>query len=313
VEEMAFRKPERELSAIEILDLSLSLYFARFELFLFPFLFTSVFNGLVSYFLLSLAPVFKLPPTITEESITWLLNYLAAIAPLIATSAIIGWVINTMANGVVVKSSSELLEGRRASINIGLSSILSSLASLLAAGFVVAVLTVLGLILFIVPGVIMTIMFSLTIQVIIIERLGVSAGLWRSRKLVARRWLKTLTIIFLVFMLMLMSSVIGRIIGNSVASYNSGLSLLIQSIVSSLALPLQPITLTLLYYSLRAREKPVEQVMPPQIISPFRAPAPRPSPQMPPFFQPKFCYKCGQGIPSDAIFCPRCGVRVRPE
>jgi hypothetical protein len=308
---MAFRKPERELSVTEILNLSLRFYSAKFDVLLVPFLFTSLLNSLVSYVLLRFVPFLELPQNITEEFFTWLLNYLVAIIPVIAASTIIGLIITTMANGIVVKLSSEMFEGKPATINVGLKSVLSSLSTLLITGLVVSVLTVLGLFIFVIPGIIMAIMFSLTVQVIMIERLGVSACLWRSRKLVTNRWLKTLAILFSVLLLTTITNITGTIMGNSVAYINIGMSIVIESVVSSLVQPIQPIALTFLYYSLRTREKPTEQVAPPQITVPFRQPAPSPYPRMPPLFQPKFCYKCGGGLPADAIFCPRCGVRVR--
>ena len=307
---MAFRKPERELSVTEILSLSLRLYSAKFEVLLIPFLFTSVFNGLVSYVLWRFVPVFELPQNM-EEFFTWLLNYFIAIIPVIATSAIIGLVITTIANGIVVKLSSEMFEGKPVTFKIGLDSVMSNLPILLITGLVVSMLTVLGLFFFIIPGIIVAIMFSLTVQVIMIERLNVSASLWRSRKLVANRWLKTLTILFSISLLMIITTIIGRFIGNSVTSLDSGMALVIEGIFSSLVQPIQPIALTFLYYSLRTREKPSEQVTPPQLTVPFRQQAPSPYPPMSPLFQPKFCYKCGERLPPDAIFCPRCGVRVK--
>jgi hypothetical protein len=308
---MAFRKPERELSVTEILSLSLGFYAAKFDVLLVPFLFTSVFNSFVSYVLWRFVPVFELPQNITEEFISWLLNYFVTIIPVIAASAIIGMIMNTIATGLVVKLSSEILEGKRATISIGLNSVLSNLSTLLIAGTVVSVLSVLGLFFFIIPGIIVAIIFSLTVQGIMIERLNVTASLWRSRKLVANKWLKTLTILFSLLILTTITSIIGRIVGNTVSLLDSNMALVIEAVVSSLIQPIQPIALTFLYYSLRAKEKPGEQVVPPQLTVPYRQPAPSPYPPMFPLFQPKFCYKCGERIPPDAMFCPKCGVRVK--
>jgi hypothetical protein len=103
----------------------------------------------------------------------------------------------------------------------------------------------------------------------------------------------------------------GRVIGNSVASLDSIMALVIEAVISSLVQPIQPIALTFLYYSLRTREKPGEQVPPSQLTVPYRQPAPSTIPPMFPLFQPKFCYKCGERLPPDAMFCPKCGVRVK--
>jgi hypothetical protein len=220
-------------------------------------------------------------------------------------------VITTVANGIVVGFSSEIFDGKPANIDVAIKSVRSSLSTLLMTGLVVSVLTVLGLFVFVIPGVIVAIMFSLAVQVIMIERLSVSACLWRSRKLVANRWLETFAVLLSVSLLTGIGNIAGTIIGSSVSSTNIGIGIVIESVISSLAQPIQPIAFTLLYYSLRTREKPTEQVTPPQITVPIRQPAPSSYPQVPPLFQPKFCYKCGEGLPADAIFCPRCGVRVK--
>jgi len=296
---MAFRKPERELSTTEILSLSLNLYSSKFDLFLVPFLLTAILNSFINYVLWRFAPAIELPQN-TAEIVTWLLDCLIAIIPVLVASVVIGWVINTISNGMVIKMSSEMFEGRPATFKVGLNSVLSSLLTLLISGIIVSALTILGLIFFVIPGIIVIIIFSLTVQVIMIERYNVSASLWRSRRLVANRWSKTLAILVAVFLLTAVSSFVGRIVGSYVVSYDNTMGLIIESIISSLAQPIQPIVLTLFYYSLRAKEKPGEQVIPPHQYPP-----------MSPLYQPNFCYKCGERLPPDAIFCPKCGANVK--
>jgi hypothetical protein len=296
---MAFRKPERELSTTEILSLSLSLYSSKFDLFLVPFILTAILNSFVNYALWMFAPVIELPQN-TTEILTWLLDYLIAIIPVLITSIIISWVINTMSNGMVVKMSSELLEGKPATLKIGFDFVLSSLPTLLVSGLVVSMLTIFGLIFFVIPGIIAVIIFSLTVQVIMIERHNVSASLWRSRRMVSNRWLKTLAVLVSVVLLTTISSSVGRIVGSYVISYNNTMGLVIESIISSLAQPIQPIMLTLFYYSLRSREKLEGPVMSPHQYPPMSS-----------MYQPNFCFKCGERLPPDAIFCPKCGANVK--
>jgi len=309
---MAFRKPSKELSVTEILSFSFGLYIAKFDVMFVPFLFISVFNTFVTNFLWRLTPVFEMPRNVTEEFFLQFFNYLATIFPLIVAIIVINWIMTTIANGIVVKLSSEALEGKTMSVKIGLNSVLSNLLTLLTASLIVSILTVFGLFFFVIPGIIVATMFSLTVQVVMIERLGVLASLYRSRKLVANRWLKVFIILSIIMLLTVMANIIGQAISNSVTSFNTTMALVIEGVVSSLVLPIQPITLTLLYYSLRTREKPSYQLLPPQLIVPHRK-QPYPYSQLPTFFQPKFCYKCGVRLPSDAVFCPQCGVRVRTE
>ncbi len=296
---MAFRKPERELSTTEILSLSLSLYSSKFDLFLVPFLLTAVLNSFVNYALWRFAPAIELPQN-TTEIVAWLLDYLVAIIPVLVASIVISWVISTISNGMVVKLSSEMLEGRPATFRIGFDSVLSSLPTLLVSGVVVSALTILGLVFFVIPGIIAIIIFSLTVEVVMIERHNVSASLWRSRRLVANRWSKTLAVLVSVVLLTAISSSVGRIVGSYITAYDNIMGLVIESIISSLAQPIQPIVLTLFYYSLRAKEKLGGPVMPPHQVPP-----------MSPMYQPNFCIKCGERVPPDAVFCPKCGANVK--
>lgn len=97
---------------------------------------------------------------------------------------------NTIAEGVVVKYASVFLEKGEAKLREAFNFTLSKLASLLAAGAITAILVVIGLILFVVPGIIMAIMFALVVPVIMIEQMGALESLSRSRGLVSKRWEK---------------------------------------------------------------------------------------------------------------------------
>ncbi len=314
---MILEKPYREVSATEVLRMSINLYLARYELFLVPFLVTNLANGALSQLMYSLMPEFFIPQSFTEEFFLWLINYLTNVIPVVALFGTIGWVITTLSNGIAVKCSSDILEGIRPSLNRGFRFTLSSISSLLTTGLIVGVLTILGLILFIIPGVIVALMFSLTVQVIMMERLGVSGSLRRSRELVVGRWGKTFAVLLLVFTATAAVYVVGDILVSSLGSpfdpTVDTVRWLMTSILTSLVQPLHPIALTCLYYSLRIREKPIRPAIPHAAEAPVALPAPRAVGPSLKGFQPRFCYKCRQRLPSDAIYCPRCGVRVRPQ
>ena len=312
---MTLRTPYREPSATEIFSRSLNLYVARFELFLVPFLVTNLVNGVLGLLMYSLLPKFFLPPDFTEEFFLWLINYLANVIPVVAVFAITGWVITTLSSGIAVKCSYDMLEGTPPSLRRGLSFALSSITALLTTGLIVGALTVLGLILFIIPGVIIAVMFSLTVQVIIIERLGVARGLRRSRELVAGRWWKTFAVLLLVLLTTAVAYLAGdAIVGSLGAPFDGAVEtarLVTTSILTSLVQPLQPIALTYLYYSLRIKERHIRPATQPPAEAPI-APAALPTEPSLRRYRPRFCYKCGQKLPSDAIYCPRCGVRAKP-
>jgi hypothetical protein len=190
-------------------------------------------------------------------------------------------------------------------------SVVPQVSSLLTAGFVTGALMALGFVLFAVPGIIVTITFSLTVQVIMIERLGAFESLRRSRKLVANRWRKTLAVLLLVSVIMVATYIVGDFIVGLLGPMDWILTIIVRSIVISLGQPLQPIALTYLYYSMRLREEPFERptTLPP--VAPVVMPPTFPPPTYPAGYQPRFCYKCGQNLPPDAVFCPRCGNQVK--
>jgi len=313
---MVLRTPYREPTATEILSKSLNLYLAKYELFIIPFLAANLANNMLSQLMYSLMPEFLLPPDFTEEFLLWLINYLANAVPVIAIFAIINWAITTISNGIAVKCSSDMLNEKSPSLRTGLNSALSSILPLLAAGLIVGVLTVLGMILLIIPGIIAAVMFSLTVQVIMLEQLGVFTSLRRSRELVAGRWAKTFAVLLLVLLGTAVASLAGEVLVSSLGGLSGGAAetarWLITSILMSLVQPLQPIALTYLYYTLRMRERAPKPAIPTSAQAPARPPAARPTGPSLRGYRPRFCYKCGQRLPSDAIYCPRCGIHTRP-
>jgi hypothetical protein len=306
---MAHRVSLRTLSITEILSKSLALYVARFEIFLFPFLLTSLVSNIVGQFIWGLLPNIEAPPNFTEEFTSWVLDYLVLIIPIIVVTLFISWFATTIANGIAVKTSADMLEGRHTSLGASLNLTFSRLPDLLVAGILTGGLIVLGLVLLVIPGIIVATMFSLTVQAIMLERLGTFESLKKSRKLVARGWVKTFVILFSVLIFVVAMNIIGGIIADEFAGNNNVLWLLIVSFVSALAQPLCPIALTYLYYTLSIEEAGVK--LPPQPTYPAVPSVPVPMPSIRLQYQPKFCYKCGQSLPSDAVYCPRCGVNVK--
>jgi hypothetical protein len=262
-------------------------------------------------FLVYFMPDIEFPLDFTEEFFLWLINYLVAAIPVAVLFVMIGWVISTLSGAIVIQYSSDMLEERHASLKRGFNSTISSISSLLTVGFIIGILTVLGLVLFILPGIIVTVMFSLSVQVIMIERLGILESLRRSRRLVADRWGKTFAVIFLVFLITAVTYVIGGIIGDLFVGPPSTLKWMITSIVASIAQPLWPIALTHLYYSLLAKDKLTDPEVPLNSTGPVEPPVTHHPTRLLSAFQPRFCQRCGQRFPSDAVYCPRCGAIVR--
>jgi len=316
---MASQVHHRELSVAEILSSALNLYLARFECFLIPFLLTNFANGAISQFTGWLMPNFVFPQDLTEEFFLWLIDYLVVAIPLVALSVLANWVLSTLSNGIAIKCSSDMLEGRRVELRKAFRFAISDSPSLLAIGFITGVLMILGLTLFVVPGVIVAVMFSLAVQVVMVERLGVVQSLRRSRRLTAGRWGKTFVALLSVFLITALTYIAGDILWGAIEDVFLGsfgvqtaaVRWFLISVFTSLAQPLHPIALTYLYYSMRIREEAVRPTPPlqPRVLVAPPIPPPELNQRTP---QPKFCFRCGQKLPSDAAYCPRCGARVRP-
>lgn len=317
---MPSQMPNRELSVVEILTSAVNLYLARFECFMIPFLLTNFANGAISEFIGYFMPDFIFSQNYTEEFFLRLIDYLVVAIPLAALYVFASWVTNTLSDGIAVKCSSDMLEGRRAGLRKAFGFALSNLFPLLAIGLMTGILTILGLILFVVPGIIVAVMFGLAVQVVTIERSGAVQSLRRSRSLTAERWGKTFAVLLSVFLITALAYIAGDTVGEALedtfpGSYGVQMATMrwfLMSVFTSLAQPLHPIALTYLYYSMRIKEEAIraKQPLQPRVLVGPPIPQAELNQRTP---QPKFCFKCGQRLPSDAAYCPQCGARVMPQ
>ena len=208
-------------------------------------------------------------------------------------TAIVTWVFFPVAIGSAVKLASEQIEKERADFEASVRFAISKLIWIWVVGIVAGIIVCLGLIALIVPGIILAIMFSLVLPVVIIESPGVLESLGRSRKLVSRRWLKTLALIIVFGIIIgIASAIVGAISGPF-----GNASTVVSSILSAFYLPVIPIALTVYYYSNGAR------IAPPQLSQAAVAPSPTVRAGM------KFCPNCGTQLASTATFCTKCGAK----
>ncbi len=169
----------------------------------------------------------------------------------------------------------------------------SKLIMMWALGLVVGIIVVLGFIALIVPGVILAIMFSLTVPVLLIENQGIGGSMTRSRELVGHRWLKTFAL-FIVFGIIIG---IAAAIVSAISTAFGSASTLVSSVLSSFYLPLIPIFLVVYYYSNLARLAPVQAGHSPMAQSAAIEPG------------MKFCANCGVKLLQSATFCSSCGAK----
>lgn len=246
-------KPSRELSVGEILSQSFNLYSARFAQFFIPFLVAGLVNEAFStavdwYFPLPPSPE---PGAPLEVLLQWFYSFLAALIAALALTFILSWIVSTIAEGVIIKCASDILERGDARIRESFNFTISRLPSLLAAGIITGILIALGLICFILPGVILGVMFSLVVPVIIVERMGALESLARSRRLVSKRWGKTFILLLLISITILIASWIVDVI---ISPFSSALSSIISGVIIALIEPILPIVMTFLYYSMIVKE-----------------------------------------------------------
>jgi len=202
------------------------------------------------------------PATPSREVMAWFLGFLVTVIVVAVLLGIVSWVVNTIVGGTVVKFASNVIEKGYASLGESLNMALSRLGSLLGAGIITGILIMIGLFLFVVPGIILAIMFSLVVPAIMMEQKGVFESLGRSRKLVSNRWGKTFVLLLLIGIIY---GIIVWIIGLLMTPFEA-VGTFVSSLAAAFVAPILPIATTLLYYSMVAREIPPPPP-PPEIMT----------------------------------------------
>ena len=112
------------------------------------------------------------------------------------------------------------------------------------------------MLLFVVPGIIIAIMFSLILPTIIVEQKGIFESLGRSKKLVSKRWLKTFALLLILGIIALIVNGGATVLAGPLSAIHPIVNSLITSIIAAFVSPIYPIAITYLYYSMVARENP---------------------------------------------------------
>ena len=262
---MNLQKPSHELSIEETLTWTFDLYSRNFVIFFIPFLIAGLISGILSIPILSYVSKisqidFTGPPDVVWSQF-W--NFFLTLLALASILGIISWIIGDMISGVCVKCASDLIEKGKASLGESFNFTVYKLPSLLIATLITGILTALGLLALILPGIIIYIMFFLVIPTIMIENIGALDSLSRSRRLVSNRWLKTFVLALIVGLIMVAPVFILNLITTPLGIYSS----LVSSVITAFVQPIIPISLTLYYYSMLAKEE--QQRIPPPPPPPF--------------------------------------------
>jgi hypothetical protein len=254
------QKPPRELSIEEVLTRTFELYSHNFIRFFIPLLVATLISGslgtlITSYIETMPTPEYGTPP----ETWNWIWSYIGTLLAITFVVGIISWIVSTIANGICVKFASDLMEKGNASLEDALNFAFFKLLSLLVAAIITGILIVLGLIALFVPGIILAIMFSLVVQVIIIEDVGALDSLSRSRRLVRNRWSKTFVLLLIVYIIILFVGFVGNLIGTPFGGAGS----IVSGVIAAFVAPIIPISLTVYYYSMLAKEEQLRVPPPP--------------------------------------------------
>ena len=252
-------KPSRELSIEETLSRTFDLYLRNFVLFFVPMLAVTLISGyftwLVSGYIATIPPLSTQPSF--DEAMEWFNRYVPTLLGALFALTFVSWIVSTIATGIIVRSASDTIEERSETLRKSFISIVGKLPYLLASGFIVLVLTAFGLVALIVPGIIIILMYSLTTQAVVIENAGILGSLSRSRKLVSNRWLKTFALLLVFGLIHIFVIFIATLIALPFGEF----SWIASNVIASFAAPLVPVSMTLHYYSMLAREQ--QQNVPP--------------------------------------------------
>lgn len=263
---MHFEKPNRELFLGEIISGTFRLYMSRFLLFYFPLLVAGLISGILNSALFLSFPLPTAPSAgaPTAEVFPWFWSFFSALVAIVVLGGIVSVVIGSITTGMVVKGASDVIEKGKGNLQESFSFALSRLPSLLVASIITGVLILVGIFLFVIPGIILMIMFSLVVPTIIIEQKGAFDSLGRSSKLVRHRWLNTFALLIVISLIVVVISLITSFallpgyLYLAAPPFENGIviaiRLIITSIIVSFVSPILPLAQTLLYYSMAARE-----------------------------------------------------------
>lgn len=168
------------------------------------------------------------------------LTFLALLIDLVAT---------TLFTGMIVELVAEVREGRQhTSVGRLLSGVTPVLGQLILVGLVAGVATVIGFILFIVPGLVLLTIWSVFAPVVVLERPPGLRALGRSRELVQGNGWQVFAVIFV---LVIVVVILSGAIEVAAESASTGVAIAVRVILGVLTAPLSALGSAVLYFALR--------------------------------------------------------------
>ncbi len=159
------------------------------------------------------------------------------------------WALSVLYQGMVVKLVQDVQDGRRdQSVGDLLRSVEPVFWPLVAVSVLTGIGVAIGFVLFIVPGLILMVIWAVVAPVTVLERPGVFAAFGRSRELVRGNGWNVFGVLLLVFLAVVVLSTVAGIASVSLGSVGRAL---VVWVVNSAAAPITALSASVLYFALR--------------------------------------------------------------
>jgi ABC-type multidrug transport system fused ATPase/permease subunit len=189
------------------------------------------------------------------QFVVFLVLSTAAALPLAA----LFWALSVLYQGMVVKLVQDVREGRRdPSVRELFRSVEPVFWQLLVVSLLFGVGVGIGFLFFIVPGLVLIVLWALVAPVTVLERPGIFAAFGRSRELVRGNGWNVFAVLLVVFVAVVVISISAGIGSNSLGSVGRAL---VQWVVNAAVAPLAALSASVLYFALRSQ--PYDPAAPP--------------------------------------------------
>lgn len=190
------------------------------------------------------------------QFVVFLLLSTAAALPLAA----LFWALSVLYQGMVVKLVQDVEDGRRDhSVPDLFRSVEPVFWRLLVVSLLFGIGVGIGFLLFIIPGLVLMVMWALVAPVTVLERPGILGAFGRSRELVRGNGWSVFGVLVIVFVAVALISIAAGTASNSLGSVGRAL---VQWGVNAAVAPLSALSASVLYFALRSH--PHEPAAPPQ-------------------------------------------------
>lgn len=164
--------------------------------------------------------------------------------------AILFWALTVLYQGMVVELVQDVQDGRRDhSVRDLLRSVEPVLLPLIGVSALYAIGVAIGFVLFIIPGLILLVIWSVVAPVTVLERPGVFAAFGRSRQLVSGNGWPVFGVIVLVGLAVIIVSLAAGLVAASLGSVGGAV---IQWAVTAAIAPVSALSASVLYFALRS-------------------------------------------------------------